>query len=115
LDTAAFAAVFMRSGVHLRPFRSFPFGDLLGKTAGYETSPGVLRMFCPICSGSLAFRQVSAPEKECLMLGAFDDPSQIAVNDNVEQVFAERELPWLHVAGGFTRHIGQPMGMYNVK
>ena len=42
------------------------------------------------------------------MLGAFDDPSLIAVDGNVEHVFAERELSWVHVDDGLPRVEGQP-------
>ena len=86
-----------------------------GETGSIESSPGVLRVFCPTCSGSLAFRQVDTPEKDCLMLGAFDDPSLIEVDGNVEHVFKERELDWLRVDDGFPGHEGQPMGFYKVK
>jgi len=49
------------------------------------------------------------------MLGAFDDPSLIEIDGNVEHVFAERELSWVHVDDGFPRVEGQPKGLYKVK
>ncbi|MDJ0945579.1 MAG: GFA family protein [Kiloniellales bacterium] len=86
-----------------------------GETRSYESSAGVSRTFCPTCGGSLAFRQADAPEKDCLMLGAFDDPSLIEIDGNVEHVFAERELDWLHLDDDFPRVDGQPMGLYKIK
>lgn len=68
-----------------------------GKPSSFESSSGIMRMFCRICGNSLAFRQVAVPEKDCLMLGAFDDPSLIEIDGNVEHVFAERELDWVRV------------------
>lgn len=79
-----------------------------GETASFESSPGILRVFCRTCGSTLAFRQADAPEKDCIMLGAFDDPSLIEVAGNVDHVFAERELSWTHVDDGSTRHVGQP-------
>ena len=49
------------------------------------------------------------------MLGAFDDPATIQVRDNVNHVFAEQELDWLHVDDGFPRVDGLPSGLYKVE
>ena len=85
-----------------------------GETGSFESSPGIVRVFCRTCGSSLAFRQVAVPEKDCLMLGAFDDPSLIEIVGNVEHVFAERELSWARVNDGFPRFTGQPKGLYKV-
>jgi hypothetical protein len=85
-----------------------------GEPKSYESSPGIRRTFCGICGGSLAFRQDAAPEKDCLLLGAFDDPSKIEIHDNVNHIFAERELAWLHVDDGFPRVEGMPDGLFRI-
>jgi hypothetical protein len=85
-----------------------------GETNGYESSPGIWRVFCGSCGGSLAFRQDAAPEKDVLLLGAFDDPSKIEIHDNVNHIFAERELAWLHVDDGFPRVEGIPDGLFRI-
>ena len=69
----------------------------------YESSPGILRVFCPNCGCSLAFREDAAPEKDVVLLGVLDDPSEIEVNENVNHLFAKYELGWLHMDDGFPR------------
>ena len=86
-----------------------------GTSSSFESSSGVLRTFCQTCGSSLGFREVQAPEKDCVLLGAFDDPSLIEIEGNVEHVFAECELSWVHVDDGFSRVKGNPMGFYKVK
>jgi hypothetical protein len=49
-----------------------------------------------------------------LLLGAFDDPSKIEIHDNVNHIFAERELAWLHVDDGFPRVEGMPDGLFRI-
>lgn len=58
----------------------------------FKSSLGVLRVFCQTCGDAQEFRQLDAPEKDCLMLGTFNDPSLIEVDGNVEHIFADREL-----------------------
>lgn len=82
-----------------------------GEAKSYESSPGILRLFCGTCGSSLAFRQAAAPEKDCLLLGVFDDPSKIEVDDNVEHVFAERELEWMRIDDAFPHSEGLPHGL----
>lgn len=86
-----------------------------GEAKSYESSPGILRYFCVTCGGSLAFRQAEAPEKDCLLLGTLDDPSRIEVNDNVEHVFAERELGWMRIDDTFPHTEGLPHGLVRIE
>ena len=86
-----------------------------GEMQSYESSPGVLRTFCTICGASLGFRQSNAAETEFLLLGSFDDPSGIEVNDNVDHVFAERELKWIKIEDTFPRADGLPQGLVRAR
>jgi len=85
-----------------------------GEMASYESSPGMLRLFCGKCGSPLAQREVAAPEKDCLTLGCFDDPSQIQIG-NVDHVFAERQLAWLPIDDGYPHHVGIPSGLFKVE
>ena len=85
-----------------------------GDVTSYESSLGIFRVFCPICGGSLAFREGCAPEKDCVLLGAFDDPSQIRVDDNVNHIFAKYELDWLNIDDGFPRVDELPGSLFKI-
>ena len=82
-----------------------------GAVQSYESSPGVLRTFCGICGSSLGFRQRDAAAREFLLLGSFDDPRKIEINDNVDHVYAERELGWIRIDDDFPRAEGLPQGL----
>ena len=82
-----------------------------GAIRNYESSPGVLRTFCRACGSCLGFRQRDASETEFLLLGSFDEPSQIEIDDNVDHVFAERELAWIRIDDRFPRAKGLPEGL----
>ena len=56
-------------------------------------------------------RQRNAAETEFLLLGSFDDPSKIEINDNVDHVYAERELGWIKVDDDSPRADGLPAGL----
>jgi hypothetical protein len=86
-----------------------------GQTNSYESSPGIVRVFCGNCGSSLAFRQTVVPEKDCLLLGAFDDPSQIQIGRKVDHIFAERELDWLRIDDGLPRNEGMPSGLHKIE
>lgn len=86
-----------------------------GDVKSFESSPGILRVTCEKCGSYLAFRELAAPEKDVVLLGAFDDPSQLLVDNNVNHIFAERELNWLHIADGFPRAEGLPGSLYRIK
>jgi hypothetical protein len=85
-----------------------------GEVKSYESSPGIFRVFCPTCGGSVAFREGAAPEKDVVLLGALDDPSQIEVKDNVNHLFAKYELDWLHVDDGFPRVEELPGSLFKI-
>jgi hypothetical protein len=86
-----------------------------GSMKRYESSPGILRYFCETCGGTLAFREAEASEKDCVQLGCFDDPAQIQIDGNVDHIFAERELGWLHLDDGFPRHATLSGGLYKIE
>ena len=78
-----------------------------GKPESYESSPGFLRTFCSKCGSSLTNEIVHVSDKLYLLLGSFDDPSKIKIDDNVDHVFSERELEWLHTDDQFPRSEGE--------
>ena len=79
-----------------------------GEADSYESSPGILRIFCRTCGSPLGFRQARVSATEFLLLGTFDDPALIEVRDNVDHVFAERELAWMKVDDHFPHAEGMP-------
>ena len=86
-----------------------------GQAKSYESSPGIFRAFCENCGSSVAFREAAAPEKDVLLLGAFDEPSKITVGNNVHHIYAKYELDWLHVDDGFPRIEELPGSLYKIK
>ncbi len=78
-----------------------------GKPESYESSPELLRAFCSKCGSSLTCQSVHDSDKIYLLLGSFDDPSKIKVDDNVDHIFSERELEWLHIDDQFPRLEGE--------
>jgi hypothetical protein len=86
-----------------------------GDTKSFESSPGIFRISCKNCSSYLAFREGAAPEKDVILIGAFDDPSQIRVDNNANHIFAKYELDWLHVNDGFPRVEELPGSLYKLK
>lgn len=86
-----------------------------GKMQNYESSPGILRVFCSTCGSSLAFRATATPQKDCVLLGAVDDPSLIQVDGNLDHMFGTRELHWIRIDDGLPREEGVPGGLYEIR
>jgi hypothetical protein len=85
-----------------------------GEMKSYESSPGIFRVFCTTCGSSVAFREGAAPEKDVVLLGAFDDPSRIEVSDNVHHIFAKYELDWMPIDDGFSRVDELPGSLFKI-
>jgi len=66
-----------------------------GSLTHYASSPGVRRGFCGRYGTALSYENQRWPSDIHLMVGAFDDPASLAPQFHI---FAEAQLPWLHLA-----------------
>ena len=60
--------------------------------------------FCPDCGTTISLKTERFPERQVIMIGTLDDPSQIALNTHmfVEEAFDWVEFPKEHIA--YARH-----------
>lgn len=58
----------------------------------FASSPGISRGFCAVCGTPLSFSSATEPNKICLHIGSFDDPT--VFRPTAESFPAER-LPWM--------------------
>ena len=60
--------------------------------------------FCPDCGTTISLKTERFPERQVIMIGTLDDPSQIALNTHmfVEEAFDWVEFPKDHIA--YARH-----------
>lgn len=72
-----------------------------GQPAGYQSSPGVTRRFCPHCGTPISYEGERWPTEIHLFVCAFDDP---AAFEPTAHVYVSEQLPWLHLADGLARH-----------
>ena len=69
----------------------------------YESSPGVIRSFCPRCGSPLTYQSPVRRHEIDLYATTLDDPSAFAPELHV--LWDER-LPWLHIADSLPKHRG---------
>jgi len=60
--------------------------------------------FCPDCGTTISLKTERFPERQVIMIGTLDDPSQIALNTHmfVEEAFDWIEFPKEHIA--YSKH-----------
>ncbi len=81
------------------PFEGFAFTE--GKPAAYESSPGILRLFCGACGSPLVARVAEDPILIAVGLGCLDDPNLIKPELHT---FTSSPVSWCEIDDGLPRH-----------
>ncbi len=81
------------------PFEGFAFTK--GKPAAYESSPGILRLFCGACGSPLVARVAEDPKLIAVGLGCLDDPNLIKPELHT---FTSSQVSWCEIDDGLPRH-----------
>jgi hypothetical protein len=66
----------------------------------YQSSPGTIRAFCPICGTQMAFHTTRIPSETHFYAATLDDPTGFTPT---EHDHAREQLPWLHLADDLPR------------
>jgi len=74
-----------------------------GKTAVYESSPGVRRHFCGTCGTPLAYDADRYPEEIHYYLSNLEDPERFRPQAHV---YTREQLQWFEVADDLKRYPG---------
>jgi len=72
-----------------------------GEPAGYRSSPGVTRRFCPACGTPISYESERWPDETHLFVCIFDDPESF---EPKAHVYVSEQLSWLHLGDGLPRH-----------
>jgi hypothetical protein len=87
------------------PVRAADFAVVAGEELlrGWESSPGVHRMFAGCCGSPLYKRREAVPALLAIRLGSLDsDPGQTAE----AHIFVSSKAPWVEIRDGLPQHTG---------
>jgi hypothetical protein len=66
----------------------------------------IVRHFCSECGSSITEEPASRPDMVILNVGTVDDPTSVAPTT---EIYCDRALPWVHLAGGMQRFAEMPL------
>jgi hypothetical protein len=69
----------------------------------YVSSPGVRRLFCPICGAPVAYDSDAQPDEIHFYAALLDDHSNFAPEDHG---FWNERVPWLNIVDDLPKHEG---------
>ncbi len=72
------------------------------RPAGRQSSPGVVRRFCPHCGTPISYEGRRWADEIHLFVCTFDDP---ALFQPTAHVYVSEQLPWLRLADGLPSHL----------
>ncbi len=80
-------------GAAYNPFAVFERRQvrMTGDTAAWESSPGYVRRFCPVCGSSVMFEDVTGGEEVEVSLGSLDEPRQFTPS---YELWVKRRETW---------------------
>ncbi|WP_196260931.1 GFA family protein [Pelagibacterium limicola] len=81
------------------PFSNFAFSR--GQPAKYESSPGVVRRFCPSCGTPLSYESEKMPGEIHLYAASLLDPNSV---EPTCHVFESEKLAWFEVHDNLPRY-----------
>jgi hypothetical protein len=94
------------SGAHAVAWLTVRVADLrytAGKPREIESSPGVVRAFCPRCGAALSYRAAHRPGEVDVTVGTLDEPGRAAPVDHIWMADAP---PWDRPADGLPQYPG---------
>ena len=72
------------------------------KPAGRQSSPGVVRRFCPLCGTPVSYESTRWADEVHLFVCTFDDPDWFAPTVHV---YVSEQVSWLRMADGLPSHL----------
>ncbi|HEY4164652.1 MAG TPA: GFA family protein [Dongiaceae bacterium] len=93
------------TGVPVTAFACFPVENFTfeGGPARYESSPGVIRTFCPRCGTPLTYEAADLPGEIHLLLGSADRPDAMVLAPK-KHFFHEERVSWVDIGPDLPLH-----------
>ncbi len=77
------------------------FAWTAAEPASYGSSPGVERLFCPVCGSQLVFRALAEPETLDVTLASLDVPAAIAPDHHI---WTTSQIGWFEIKDDLPRY-----------